>query len=59
MPHDTRDSVVDFVRYWSEETEITVGRFINRLGIDSSKFYDWKRRYGMINEHNSWIPRDF
>ena len=59
MPHDTRDSVVDFVRYWSEGTEIPVGRFISRLGIASSKFYDWKRRYGMINEHNSWVPRDF
>lgn len=29
------------------------------LGIGASKFYDWKRRYGKINEHNAWIPRDF
>jgi transposase InsO family protein len=34
-------------------------RLIEWLGIPSSKFYDWKRRYGMVNEHNSWIPRDF
>ena len=59
MPHDTRDKVVDFVRYWSDQTEIPVGIFIRRLGIASSKFYEWKRRYGVINEHNSWIPRDF
>ena len=25
----------------------------------SSKFYDWKGRYGKVNEHNHWIPRDF
>ena len=25
----------------------------------SSKFYDWKGRYGRVNEHNHWIPRDF
>ena len=33
--------------------------FIKWLGITPSKFYDWKRRYGKVNEHNSWIPRDF
>ena len=59
MPHDRRDSVVDFVRYWSDRTEIPTGRLIHRLGISSSKFYDWNRRYGKVNEHNGWIPRDF
>ena len=33
--------------------------FIKWLGIAPSKFYDWKRRYGKVNEHNTWIPRDF
>ena len=28
------------------------------IGISRSKYYDWKARYGMVNEHNSWIPRD-
>lgn len=23
-----------------------------------SKFYDWRERYGRVNEHNAWIPRD-
>lgn len=23
-----------------------------------SKFYDWIHRYGKVNEHNGWIPRD-
>lgn len=59
MPHDTRDSIVDFVRYWSDQAEITAQRFISWIGISTSKFYEWKRRYGMTNEHNCWIPRDF
>jgi hypothetical protein len=21
--------------------------------------YDWQQRYGRVNEHNGWIPRDF
>ncbi len=59
MPHDVRDQIVDFVRRWSEATEIGAGRFIKWLSIRASKFYDWRERYGKVNEHNSWVPRDF
>ena len=51
--------MVDFFRRWSEKTEIGVGKFITWLGIRSSKFYQWQQRYGRVNEHNGWIPRDF
>ena len=54
-----RDQIIDYVRYWSDKTEIGTGRFIGWLGIASSKFYNWKERYGKVNEHNGWIPRDF
>ena len=54
-----RDQIVDFVRRWSEKTEIGAGRFIGWLGITASKFYDWRERYGKVNEHNGWVPRDF
>jgi transposase InsO family protein len=43
---------VDFVRCWSQKTEIGAGRFIEWL-------YNWRERYGKVNEHNGWIPRDF
>ncbi|RKY48416.1 MAG: IS3 family transposase [Candidatus Neomarinimicrobiota bacterium] len=33
--------------------------FITKLGISSSKYYDWTRRYGLENQHNGHIPRDF
>lgn len=36
-----------------------MARFIAWLGLAPGKFYDWKRRYGKVNEHNGWIPRDF
>jgi transposase InsO family protein len=54
-----RDQIVDFVRGWSEKTEIGAGRFIIWLGVTASKFYSWRERYGRVNEHNGWIPRDF
>jgi putative transposase len=59
VPHDTRDQVVDFVRCWSEKIEIGTGRFIRWLGVRASKFYSWRQRYGRVNEHNGWVPRDF
>lgn len=47
------------MRYYSNKTEIVAADFIRRIGIGRSKYYDWKKRYGKVNEHNSWIPRDF
>ena len=59
MPPDARDQIVDFVRRWSQKTEIGTGRFIGWLGMRASKFYSWRERYGRVNEHNGWVPRDF
>lgn len=28
------------------------------LGITRSKYHDWVNRFGKVNEHNSWVPRD-
>jgi putative transposase len=36
-----------------------MANMVNRIGITRSKFYNWRLRYGKVNEHNSWIPRDF
>ena len=35
------------------------GRLVGWLGVSRSKYYDWRKRYGRVNEHNAWIPRDF
>lgn len=51
--------MIDYVRRWNERTEIPAGRFVGWLGITLSKFHDWRRRYGKVNEHNAWIPRDW
>ena len=47
------------MRRWSVKSEIRGARFVTWLGISTSKFYNWRKRYGKVNEHNSWIPRDF
>ena len=50
---------MDFVNAWSGKAEIPLTRFIGWLGLASSKFYSWRSRYGKVNEHNGWVPRDF
>ena len=56
---DVRDELVDYVRHWSDKTEIKAEKMVNWIGITRSKYYDWRCRYGKVNEHNAWIPRDF
>jgi putative transposase len=56
---DVRDEVVDYVRYWSDKTDIKATKMIRWIKITRSKYYDWLNRYGKVNEHNAWIPRDF
>jgi putative transposase len=28
------------------------------IGIGRSKYQDWVTRFGQVNEHNAWVPRD-
>ncbi len=28
------------------------------IGITRSKYQDWVHRFGKVNEHNHWVPRD-
>jgi transposase InsO family protein len=51
--------VVDYVKHWSQRTELSRTRLVGWLGLGTSKFYQWQDRYGQANEHNGQIPRDF
>ena len=56
MPHDIRDTIVDFVRVWSDKTELAADRFVAWIGMARGKFFAWKKRYGKANEHNGHVP---
>jgi hypothetical protein len=28
------------------------------IAITRSKYHDWIQRFGKVNEHNAWVPRD-
>jgi hypothetical protein len=44
---------MDFVNHWAGRTGFPAGRFVEWLGIHSSKFYHWIQRYGKANKHNA------
>ncbi len=48
-----------YVQYWSKRTGIPKKRFFSMIGISKSKYYSWKKRCGMKNNHNSSVPRWF
>lgn len=47
------------MKKWAEKTEIPILRLVRTASLGLSKFYNWKDRYGMANEHNAPVPRDF
>jgi transposase InsO family protein len=59
VPHDTRDTVVDYINYWRDRSEVQQKSLLFWLGLSPSKFHQWRKRYGKANEHNGQIPRDY
>ena len=53
-----RDAVIDYVQQWSTKTGVSTTQLVDHLGIGHSRYYNWRKRYGRVNEHNGWIPRD-
>ena len=37
---------------WHDCTKVPIVKFVDWLGIARAKFYEWRRRYGKVNEHN-------
>jgi putative transposase len=54
-----RDKIVDFVYEWSRKSAVSVEKIISQIGLYSSKFHSWEKRYGKVNLHNGKVPRDF
>jgi len=50
---------VRYVQYWAGTENIRKTHLISLIGISTSKYYDWERRCGMKNNHNSPVPRWF
>lgn len=49
---------MDFVRDMNLLTGLATHLLVAWLGVARGKFYDWRGRYGKMNEHNRLVPRD-
>jgi len=58
VPHDLRDTVVDFLKHYHALTGLALVQLLFWLGLSPRKFNCWKHRYSKANEHNAMIPRD-
>jgi transposase InsO family protein len=47
------------VGHWTERSELPAKTLVGWIGIGQSKFHNWKGRYGKLNEHNAWVPREW
>lgn len=50
--------MVDYVRYWTDQAETPAKQILAWMGVPEGTYYKWRKRYGQVNEHNGWIPRD-
>ena len=50
--------MVDYVQYWKDRAETPASQILSWMGVPEGTYYNWKQRYGKVNEHNGWIPRD-
>jgi len=50
---------VERVEALKERTGVPVSTMLKALKLSSSKFYQWKRRFGLPNYHNGKLPRAF
>lgn len=53
-----RDRFVDDITELATLTELPIKRLLKWAGVHKGRFYDWRKRYGKVNEHNGRIPRD-
>ena len=54
---DKRDAIVDYVDFYSKKCGLAISWICAQLGLPRDKYYEWKARYGLPNQHNGQMPR--
>jgi putative transposase len=54
---EIRDKVIETILYYKKRTGKPLKELISYAGISRGKFYEWKERYRIPNNHNGNIPR--
>jgi len=54
---EIRNDVVETILNYRDRTELPLKELVSYADISRSKFYEWKERYGISNNHNGKTPR--
>jgi len=54
---EIRDNIVETILEYRKRTKEPLKELISYTGISRGKFYEWKKRYGIPNNHNGKTPR--
>jgi len=54
---DVRDEIVETMLEYKHRTGIPMRRLLKYLGLKESKYYEWRRRYGIPNLLNGKVPK--
>lgn len=54
---DIRDSIVLYTVNKALKTGLSIKRIVEWIGVSRGKFYQWKGRLGIENDHNGKIPK--
>jgi transposase InsO family protein len=47
------------MKYWTKRADVPCHLLLQWANLRTSKFHQWKKRYGQANAHNGKIPRDW
>ena len=47
------------MKYWTKRADVPCQLLLRWAKLRSSKYHQWKKRYGKANSHNGKIPRDW
>lgn len=47
------------MKYWTKRADVPCQLLLQWANLRTSKFHQWKKRYGQANAHNGKIPRDW
>lgn len=54
---EIRDDIMETIFNYRNRTKLPLKELISYTGISRSKFYGWKQRYGISNNHNGKMPK--
>ena len=57
VPLALRNEILSYLGYWQKRAHVAIGRMLKWISLTPSKYYDWKRRSGIGNRHNAFIPK--